>query len=46
VTLFDGKEIALAANEKALAWICRSRIEVIDGEPEVTTGNVLVTLVG
>ena len=41
VTMFDSKEAALAANEKALAWIRGSLMDVIDGEPEVTIGEVL-----
>ncbi|KLK89472.1 hypothetical protein AA309_31170 [Microvirga vignae] len=44
VTLFDSKEAALAANEKALAWVHASLIDVIDGEPEVTIGEVLATI--
>jgi hypothetical protein len=39
--MFDTKEAALAANEKALAWIRGSLMDVIDGEPEVTMGEVL-----
>jgi hypothetical protein len=44
VTLFESKEAALAANEQALAWIRASLIDVIDGDPEVTIGEVLVTI--
>lgn len=44
VTLFESKEAALAANEQALAWIRGSLIDVIDGDPEVTIGEVLVTI--
>jgi hypothetical protein len=44
VVLFDSKETALAANEKALVWIRGSLIDIIDGEPGVTTGEVLVIL--
>jgi hypothetical protein len=44
VTLFESKESALAANEQALAWIRGSLIDVIDGEPEITIGEVLVTI--
>jgi hypothetical protein len=44
VTLFETKEAALAANEQALAWIRGSLIDVIDGEPEITIGEVLVTI--
>jgi len=46
VTLFDSKEAAVAANEKALAWIRASLIDVIDGEPEITMGEILVTVTG
>jgi hypothetical protein len=44
VTMFDTKEAALAANEKALAWIRGSLMDVIDGEPEVTVGEVLAVV--
>lgn len=44
VTMFDSKEAALAANEKALAWIRASLIDVIAGEPEVTMGQVLTVV--
>jgi len=44
VTMFDSKEAALAANEKALAWIRASLIDVIAGEPEVTLGEVLIVV--
>jgi hypothetical protein len=43
VTLFESKEAALAANEQALAWIRGSLLDVIDGEPEITIGEVLIT---
>lgn len=41
VTTSDSKEAALAANDKVLAWIRASLIDVIAGEPEVTMGEVL-----
>ena len=41
VTMFDSKEAAIAANEKALAWIRGSLMDVIDGEPEITMGEIL-----
>jgi hypothetical protein len=44
VSLFESKEAALAANEKALAWIRGSLIDVINGEPEITMGEVLVVV--
>jgi hypothetical protein len=44
VTMFDSKEAALAANEKALAWIRASLVDVIDGEPEVALGEVLASV--
>jgi hypothetical protein len=46
VTMFDTREAALAANDKALAWIRGSLVDVIDGEPEITMGEVLVTITG
>jgi hypothetical protein len=46
VTLFESREAAIAANEKALAWIRGSLVDVIDGEPEITMGEVLVAITG
>ena len=42
--LFDSEETALTANEKALVWIRGSLVDIIDGGPAVTTGEVLVIL--
>ena len=44
VTLFDSREAALAANEKALTWIHASLADLIQGEPEITAGEVLATV--
>jgi len=44
MTLFESKEAAVAANEQALAWIRGSLIYVIDGEPEIIMGGVLVAI--
>jgi hypothetical protein len=44
VTLFESREAATAANEKALAWIRASLADLIDGEPEITAGEVLAAL--
>ena len=44
VTLFDTQEAALAANDKALTWIQASLADLIDGEPEITAGEVLVAI--
>jgi hypothetical protein len=41
VSLFDTKGDAVAANEKALAWIRASLVDVVNGEPEITMGEVL-----
>jgi hypothetical protein len=41
ITLFESRDEALAANEKALAWIRASLSDLLDGEPEVTAGEVL-----
>jgi hypothetical protein len=41
VTLFESRDEALAANEKALAWIRASLSDLLDGEPEITAGEVL-----
>jgi hypothetical protein len=44
ITLFENREAAVSANEKALAWIRASLTDVIDGEPEITMGEVLATV--
>jgi len=44
ITLFENRADALAANDKALAWIRASLADLIDGEPEITAGDVLVAL--
>jgi len=41
VTLFDSRETAEAANEKALIWIRSSLADLIQGEPEITAGEIL-----
>ncbi len=46
VTLFESREAAVAANEKALAWIRASLIDVVSGEPEITMGEVLAIVAG
>jgi hypothetical protein len=44
ISLFESREAAVAASEKALAWIRASLTDVIDGEPEITMGEVLGTV--
>ena len=44
ISLFENREAAIAANEQALAWIRASLTDVIDGEPEITMGEVLATV--
>jgi hypothetical protein len=44
VTLFESKEAAVTANEQALAWIRASLIDVIDRDPEIIMGEVLVAI--
>ena len=44
VTVFDTQGAALAASAKALAWIQASLADLIDGEPEITSGEVLVAI--
>jgi hypothetical protein len=46
VSLFESKEAAVTANEQALAWIRASLLDVINGEPEITMGEVLVAIPG
>ncbi|RDI59124.1 hypothetical protein [Microvirga subterranea] len=44
ITLFESRETAVAANDKALAWIRASLADLIQGEPEITSGEVLVAV--
>jgi hypothetical protein len=44
VTLFDDQQTAKAANEKALTWVKESLADLIEGEPEITLGEVLVAI--
>jgi hypothetical protein len=44
VTLFDTRDAAEAANEKALTWIKGSLGDLIDGEPEIIAGEVLAAV--
>ncbi len=44
ITLFDSRDTALAANEKALVWIRASLADLIQGEPEITLGEVLASV--
>jgi hypothetical protein len=44
ITLFANRDTALAANEKALIWVRASLADLVQGEPEITAGEVLVTL--
>lgn len=44
VTLFQSREEALAAHEMSLKWIQSSLAELIQSEPEVTMGEILVAL--
>jgi hypothetical protein len=44
VTFFETRDDALAANEKALAWIHASLADLMDSEPEVTIGDVLAVV--
>jgi hypothetical protein len=44
VSLFESKETALAANERALAWIRGSLVDVINGDADITMGEVLVAV--
>ncbi len=44
VTFFDTAENAVLANERALAWIRASLADLIDGEPDVTAGEVLAVV--
>jgi hypothetical protein len=46
ISFFESREAAQAANAKALAWIRENLAEFYTGEPEVTTGEVLVSITG
>jgi hypothetical protein len=44
VSLFDDRDSAAAANEKALVWIRASLADLIQGEPEITAGEVVAAV--
>ena len=44
ISLFENRDAAIAPNDKALAWVRASLTDVIDGEPEITMGEVLATV--
>ena len=44
ITLFDTQEAAMAANEKALAWIEASLTDLVAGDPEIITGEILAAV--
>ena len=44
VTLFENQQAAIEANEKAVAWLRASLADLIDGEPQITVGEVLVAM--
>ena len=44
ISLFETREAALAANEKALTWIRASMADLIQGEPDITAGEILATV--
>jgi hypothetical protein len=44
VTLFEDREAALAANEKALAWVRASLLDLVENDPEIITGEVLAAV--
>jgi hypothetical protein len=47
VSLFDRREAAEAANEKAIAWIKENLASFYDGQPpEVIKGEVMATVIG
>ena len=47
VTLFDSREAAEAANEKAMAWIKENLAGFYDGQPpEVIKGEVMAAVIG
>jgi hypothetical protein len=44
VTMFDSRETAEAGNEKALAWIRASLIDLMEEEPVVLGGVILTSV--
>jgi hypothetical protein len=44
VSLFDSKEAADDAHRKALGWIKENLADLITGEPEIMTGEVLTAV--
>ena len=46
ISLFDNREAAEQAHQQAMAWIKQNLGDLIEGEPEVTAGDVLVVATG
>ena len=46
VTLFETREAAEEANQRALTWIKENLADLADGEPEVMQGEVLASVLG
>jgi hypothetical protein len=44
ISLFDSREAAIEANARASAWAQASLIDLIDGDPEITVGEILATV--
>jgi hypothetical protein len=41
VSLFQNRESASVANEKAIAWVRASLADLVQGEPDITQGEVV-----
>jgi hypothetical protein len=41
VSLFDDRDSATAANEKAFNWIRASLVDLVQGEPEIIAGEIM-----
>ena len=46
ITLFDTQDAVQEAHRRAMAWIKDNLGDLYEGEPDVTTGEVLVSVTG
>jgi heme-degrading monooxygenase HmoA len=46
ITLFDTQDAVQEAQRRAMAWIKDNLGDLYEGEPDVTTGEVLVSVTG
>ena len=46
ISIFESHEAAHRSNEQAAAWVKESASDLLQGEPQITSGEVLVAVSG